>query len=87
MERRVLLIKVHSVDLEPIVNLSYNQDSSRSSSSAASKLQTVKPEKKAVVALLLKTRTDDIKPKNIRAQWNDLYTEGSSLIQGSLLFT
>ena len=65
------------IDLEPSAGLSLEQDASSLSSSAASKPQTAQREKKAVVRLLL--NADDIEPENLKAQWNNLYTEGSSL--------
>ena len=65
-------------DLKPSIDLSQNQDAANSSSpSAALEPQVFQPEKKAAVTLLL--IVDEVKPGNLRAEWNDLYTEANSL--------
>ena len=64
-------------DLKPSIDLSQNQDTVNSSPSAALEPQEFQPEKKAAVALLL--NADEVKPANLKAEWDDLYTEASSL--------
>lgn len=65
------------IDPEPSVNPSQKQQAENSSPSATPKPPILQPEKKAAVMLLL--NTDEVKPVNLKAQWNDLYTEANSL--------
>lgn len=65
-------------DLKPAsIDLSQNQDIANSSPSAKLEPQVFQPEKKAAVTLLL--NADEVKPGNLKAEWNDLYTEANSL--------
>lgn len=65
------------IDPEPSVNPSQKQHAENSSPSATPKPPIFQPEKKAAVMLLL--NADEVKPVNLKAQWNDLYTEANSL--------
>lgn len=65
------------VDPEPSIDPSQNQDTANSSPSTTPEPQIFQPEKKAAVTLLL--NADEVKPENLKAQWNDLYTEANCL--------
>ena len=64
------------IDLEPNIIPSQNQGTANSSPSTASEPQIFQPEKKAAVTLLL--NANEVKPGNLKAEWNYLYTEANS---------
>ena len=64
------------IDPEPSIDPSQNQDTANSPPSAPEP-QIFQPEKKAAVMLLL--NADDVKPENLEARWNGLYTEANCL--------
>ncbi|KAL9970444.1 hypothetical protein ACROYT_G022820 [Oculina patagonica] len=65
------------IDPDPNSNLCQNHDAADSSPSVASKPQILQPEKKTMGTLLL--NADDVEPRNLKSQFNGLYTEANSL--------
>ena len=65
------------IDLKPSVFPSQHQDTANSSSSTTPKPQIFQPEKKAVATLML--NAEQVKPRNLKTEWNDLYAEANSL--------
>ena len=65
------------IDPEPSIDSSQNQDTANFSPSTAPEPEIFQPEKKAAVTLLL--NADNVKPENLTAQWNGLYTEANCL--------
>jgi len=65
------------IDPVPSIDSSQNQDTANFSPSTAPEPQIFQPEKKEAVTLLL--NADNVKPENLKAQWNGLYTEANCL--------